>query len=129
LVLGWKWDNHDICWAEAVGFEFLVQFLTAKGPSGAHFRAYGDNTDIVEGSWSGWNRNPQVNDVFKRIHATCATSTCTVHAQYVPSGSNPADKPSHGIYATMALLLPRIAIPPELIPFVCDFDAPFPVPD
>ena len=126
LVPGWKRDSRDICWAEAVGFEFLVQFLTAEGPPGTHLRAFGDNTGVVEGWRSGRSRNPQVNDVFKRIHAICAASSCTIHARYVPSGSNPADKPSRGVYPAMALLLPRITIPSELTPFICDFDSPLP---
>ena len=124
LVPGWKRDNRDICWAEAIGFEFLVQLLTAEGPPGSHLRAYADNTGVVEGWWSGRNHNPQVNGVFKRIHAVCASRGCTIHTRYVPSGANPADKPSRGVYPPMALLLPPIAVPTELSPFVCDFDAP-----
>jgi hypothetical protein len=124
LLPGWKRDNRDIGWAEAIGFEFLVRYIIARNPAGTHLKAFGDNSGVVQGWWRGRSRNSQINNVFKRIHSTLAASACVIHTRFIPSKCNPADGPSRGIYPSPALLLPLLDIPAELSPFIIDFDSP-----
>jgi hypothetical protein len=124
LLPGWKRDSRDIGWAEAVGFELLVRYITSEICPGAHVKLFGDNTGVVEGWWSGRSRNSQINSIFRRVHAICAAALCTIHTRYIPSRLNPADKPSRGVYPPLALLLPPVDIPADLEPFICDFDDP-----
>jgi len=125
LVPGWKADGRDIGWAEAIGFEFLVKHVLQNNTAaGTHIKLYGDNMGVVEGWWNGHSRNWQTNLVFWRIHEISHQQDCTIHTRYVPSKQNPADKPSRGIYASTNLLLPHIAIPKEVAPYVVDFDDP-----
>ena len=123
LVPGWKSDGRDIGWAEAVGFEFLVQAVLATAAPGDHFKLYGDNRGVVEGWWKGRSKNKQTNSVFRRIHEVSNARQCTVHSRYVPSKDNPADGPSRGIYPPSRLLLPVTIIPVEISGFVTDFDS------
>jgi hypothetical protein len=124
LIPGWKTEGRDIGWAEAVGFEFLVRHLIQNITTGTHIKVYGDNTGVVEGWWSGRSRNSQVNFVFRRVHALLQQYNITVHTRYIPSKQNPADPPSRGLYANSSLLLPHIAIPTDIVPYVVDFDDP-----
>jgi hypothetical protein len=57
LLPGWKSDNHDIGWAEAVGFELLFQTLIVSEAPGTQLKAYGDNQGVVEGWWKGHSKN------------------------------------------------------------------------
>ncbi|PSR72775.1 hypothetical protein PHLCEN_2v11338 [Hermanssonia centrifuga] len=76
LIGNWKADKRDIGWAEAVGFEFLVQTIVEAGASKRTFRVYGDNKGVVEGWANGRSRNPQVNGVFKRVHKLLGLVIC-----------------------------------------------------
>jgi len=120
LIPGWKTldGKRDIGWAEAVGFEFLVSTIisAASGSAFQSFKLYGDNTGVVEGWWSGRNRNGEINSVFKRIHNKLETSNFTdrIFTAYVPSARNPADDPSRGIYSSQSLLLPPVQIPTSI---------------
>lgn len=118
LAPGWKTDERDIAWAEAVGMELLIRIILRSAPTGACFKVFGDNRGVVEGWWSGRSRNRQVNEVFKRIHLLLSIHGCTVYTRYVPSASNPADGPSRGIFPEAQKLLPPIELPPELEPLV-----------
>ena len=57
LLPGWKSDNCDIGWAEAVSFKLLFQMLTTSEAPGTHLKVYGDNQGVVEGWWKGCSRN------------------------------------------------------------------------
>jgi hypothetical protein len=124
LVPGWKTEGRDIGWAEAIGFEFLVNHITRITSVGAHNRVYGDNIGVVEGWWTGRSRNRQVNLVFRCIHSVLQQSNSTIYTRYVPSKENPADPPSRGIYPHPSLLLSHIPIAADIIPHVVDFDDP-----
>jgi hypothetical protein len=126
LIPGWKADNRDIGWAEAVGFEFLVlSIIQAQQPDPIPcFKVYGDNRGVVEGWWKGRSRNRATNSVFKRIHDSTESASCVVLTRYVPSAHNPADGPSRGRYPPRSLLLPPIPIPSPLRDLVIDFDSP-----
>ncbi|KAF5346190.1 hypothetical protein D9756_011123 [Leucocoprinus leucothites] len=123
LIPGWKQNNRDIGWAEAVRFYFLVASILLEKEN-IEFRVYGDNKGVVEGWWNGRSKNRPTNEVFKLIHDLTFTKDSTVLTCYVPSKENPADKPSRGIYPPTALLLPAVNIPASLQNFVIDFDAP-----
>ncbi len=123
LIGNWKADKRDIGWAEAVGFEFLVQTILEAGASKQTFRVYGDNKEVVEGWANGHSRNHQVNGVFKRVHKLLGSANSTVIARYVASAENPADGPSRGIFPPERLLLPPIEIPGELQDFIVDFNS------
>ncbi|OBZ73565.1 hypothetical protein A0H81_06526 [Grifola frondosa] len=125
LLPGWKRDGREIGWAEAVGFELLVQTILQHNDEHPHFKVFGDNKGVVEGWWNGRSRNRQVNAVFRRVHAKLDDCGCVAHSRYVVSASNPADDPSRGIYPPSSLLLPPVPIPEELRAFIIDFDAPF----
>jgi hypothetical protein len=124
LVPGWKSGGRDIGWAEAVGFEFLVRYLTLRTSAGTHIKVYGDNLGVVEGWWNGRSRNRQINTIFRRIHEMSHQHDCTIHTRYVPSEQNPADGPSRGIYNFSNPLLSPIPIPTELVEYVANFDDP-----
>lgn len=43
LLPGWKSESRDIGWAEAIGFELLINTLMASSTPGNHFKVFGDN--------------------------------------------------------------------------------------
>ena len=124
LKPGWNIDGRDIGWAEAVGMELLIRFILTRIPRGTRFKVYGDNRGVVEGWWSGRSRNPQTNDVFKRIHLLLRIHGGAVFTRYIPSASNPADGPSRGIFPSFDKFIPSIILPPELEPLVFPHDHP-----
>jgi hypothetical protein len=126
LLPGWKGDNRDIGWAEAVGFFLLALTLVQTQPNtrGKGFLVYGDNKGVVEGWWRGRSRNWPTNLVFRSITAYCETVGIEVHTSYVRSAENPADGPSRGIYGPPHYLLPAVNIPNALRPYIIDFDSP-----
>jgi hypothetical protein len=124
LLPGWKCQGRDIGWAEAIGFELLVRTLLAADSTVKHLKVFGDNRGVVEGWWKGRSRNKLTNEVFRRIHDVASSHGCSIYTRYVPSKENPADDPSRGVYPPPHLLLPAIPCPPELQPFIIDFDAP-----
>ena len=117
---GWNSDGWDIGWAESVGFELLVQHIVSSGASNIHFKVFRDNRGVVEGWWNRHSRNKLTNDTFKRIHSLMDEADCTVITRYIPSGKNPADGPSHGLYPPSHLRLPVVLIPHALQPFICN---------
>ena len=123
LLPGWDQDGRDIGWAEAIGFEFLAISLAKLHPTGGHFKVFGDNRGVVEGWWKGRSRNRATNGVFRRILELQEKWPGTLHTRYVPSGHNPADELSHGIYGPSHCILPAIPIPVEIQHIVVDFDA------
>jgi hypothetical protein len=128
LIPGWKTLNgkRDIGWAEAVGFELLTYTLATLLNDNGHVIVHGDNTGVVEGWWKRKHRNNEVNRVFRRINEFIHNLTYTfdVVTAYVPSASNPADKPSRGVHGPKSLLLPPIGIPEDLKPFIIDATEP-----
>ena len=128
LIPGWQTldGKHDIGWAEAVGFQFLVDAVIWAGRVGECFKLYGDNKGVVEGWWNGRSRNAAVNSVFKQIHDQIESQNFvdSIFAAYVPSAENPADKPSQGIYPPKAFLLPPISTPECLSRFLIDATEP-----
>jgi hypothetical protein len=124
LLPGWKAENRDIGWAEAVGMEFLIIVLLNQCPEGSYIKIFSNNRGVVEGWWKGQSRNKATNTVFKWIHELAASSKCTFLTCYVPSAHNPADSPSRGIYPPENLLLPPTCIPKALQPFITNFDSP-----
>ncbi|THH11637.1 hypothetical protein EW146_g7975 [Bondarzewia mesenterica] len=64
LKPGWKADDRDIGWAEAISFKFVIHILLAQ-PNHSnlhrHLKVSGDNKGVVEGWWNGRSRNRQVN--------------------------------------------------------------------
>jgi len=129
LLPGWKHDNRDIGWAEAVRFEFLVQYIISRNPPGSHLKAFGNNTEVIQGWWRGQSCNSQINNVFKWIHSITAASACVIHTRFIPSKCNLADDPSRDVYPPPALLLPPLDIPAELSPFIVNFDSPLSGPE
>jgi hypothetical protein len=124
LIPGWKTLGgvRDIAWAEAVGFELLVDAVLRIAPPGRHVRVYGDNMGVVKGWWNGRSRNRQVNEIFKCIHEKLEARNAvgTVHTTYTRSKSNPADGPSRGIFPPTSLLLPDLPIPARAAGFLVD---------
>ena len=119
-------SSRDIGWAEAVGFELLIRTLNLAFPGLSRVIVYGDNTGVVEGWWAGRHRNSETNFVFRRIHSILSQTDSVTHVrtEYVRSELNPADGPSRGIFPSPHLLLPRIPIPPSLVPFIIDATDP-----
>ena len=128
LIPGWQTldGKRNIGWAEAVGFQFLVDAVTQAGCAGDCFKLYGDNKGVVEGWWNGRSCNAAVNSVFKQIHNQIESRNFvdSIFAAYVPSADNPADKPSRGIYPSDSLLLPPITIPQCLSRLLIDATEP-----
>jgi hypothetical protein len=98
--------------------------MVQGGASGSAFKVYGDNTGVVEGWWKGRSRNWPTNLVFRRIHRIALDCDSTFHTRYVVSDSNPADNPSRGKYPRQGALLPTCPIPPDLRPFIINYDEP-----
>lgn len=124
LISGWKTRDgkRDIGWAEAVRFELLTYTLTSLLNTDGHVVVHGDNTGVIEGWWKRRHRNIEVNGVFHRINKFIHNLPYTfdVVTLYIASASNPANKPSRGIYGPRSLLLPPTSIPTELEPFIID---------
>lgn len=120
LVSGWKSDGRDIGWAEAIAFEFLIYTLVKVEGARPSVKVYGDNQGVVEGWKRGRSRNRQVNLAFRRFSQFLEAQSMEVIAAYVPSGANPADKPSRGIFPDAASLLPKIPIPEDLRHYIVD---------
>jgi hypothetical protein len=116
-----------------VGFELLIETLIhLKATKYTYIKVYGDNKGVVEGWKTGRSRNNATNAIFRRIHTLCEYYSVEILTCYIPSASNPADKPSRGIYPPNDLLLPHIVIPHDLRPFISDINqhaqqAPTPV--
>lgn len=124
LAPNWQTKGRDIGWAEAVAFEFLVRAIAHIGNAPTCFRVQGDNQGVVEGWRKGCSRNSEVNKVFVRLLDFEEEHRLTVHAKYVASASNHADEPSRGVFPSLSLPLPPIAIPSALEGLIFDFDAP-----
>ena len=110
-----------------MGFELLTYAVLALAlSSDCAIRVFGDNKGVVEGWWNGRSRNSAVNGIFRRVHAHLeATDRIdSICATYVQSADNPADEPSHGIYASRSLLLPPINLPADIGHFLIDATAP-----
>ncbi|KAF7348033.1 Reverse transcriptase/ribonuclease H [Mycena sanguinolenta] len=122
LLPGWKSDERDIGWAEAVGFELVVRALIALDPFRGHAKIHGDNDGVVKGWWNHRSRNREVNLIFRRLHILLKSNDYTVHTRYVCTAANPADGPSRGKFPPRRFCLPRLPIPLELQPFIADFD-------
>lgn len=124
LRKGWQTLNgeKDIGWAEAVGFELLVQYLIQMGGSERNFKVYGDNQGVIEGWRNGRSRNTAVNSVFRRVFSLIDNSSepYSFHPTYVTSKHNPADRPSRGVYSGTELMLPTLPIAVALRPFLID---------
>lgn len=124
LLPGWKNEDRDIGWAEAINMDFLAITLFGQCPEGSCIKVFGENQGVVEGWWKGRSRNKATNTIFKRIHELAAASKCALLTCYVPSAHNPADDPSRGIYPPSNLLLPPIHIPQPLQAFITNFNDP-----
>jgi hypothetical protein len=124
LLPGWQSNWRDIRWAEAIGFELLVQTLSKLGTRAQQIRIYGDNKGVIEGWWKGRSCNPEINAVFRRIHDIAEQTTNTFYTQYVPSKNNPADGPSRGIYPYPQSLLPPVELPTQLQALIVNYDVP-----
>lgn len=141
LVGNWR-SQGDIQWAEAVGFELLTLSVVALASTHQHFKVFCDNTAVVEGWHKHSSRNTAVNTVFRRVHTFLEQTNCVVHTRYViccgtgaqlptllrfVSGTiNPADGPSRGIYLSSDRVLPPIALPDAISPFLVDVDVSAP---
>jgi len=84
LLPGWKADNWDIGWAEAVGMEFLIITLLSLYSEGSCIKIFGDNWGVVEGWWKGRSHNKVTNTIFKQIHELSASAQCTFFTCYIP---------------------------------------------
>lgn len=121
---GWQTldGERDIGWAEAVGFELLVNALLQAyaGSSESHFKVHCDNKGVVDGWRNGRSRNRATNLVFRRIQHLLDSQDnfSSFHLRYVPSQDNPADEPSRGIFPSTHLLLPPIPLPGDLGKFL-----------
>lgn len=118
--------QHDIGWAESVGFELLVCSILISNDNASHtyFRVFCDNQGVVNAWKNGKSRNRETNLVFRRIHDLLEShdNTSSFHLCYVPSRDNPADGPSRGIFPPISLLLPPVPLPAELVRLIYDAD-------
>jgi hypothetical protein len=118
LATRWESQGRDIMWAEAVGFELLVLYLSLLSHEGDHLTVYSDNRGVVEGWWNKSSHTKPTNRIFRRILELSEDCIRTIHTRYVPSAENPADAPSRGRFPPDELLLNDFDIPNELCPFL-----------
>lgn len=91
-----------------------------------HVIAFCDNQGVVDGWRTGKHRNSAINNVFKRIHDFIEHlhHTLSILTRWIPSTSNPADLPSHGIYNSTSQLLPPLPISDQLREYIIDAEQP-----
>lgn len=109
-----------------MGFKLLIYALTTLPSPSGRILAHRDNTRVVEGWWKNHHQNTEVNIVFRQIHKFIHNLPhhFKVVTTYITSKSNPADKPSRGIYGPAKLPLPVIPIPADISPFIIDATEP-----
>ncbi|KDN34221.1 hypothetical protein RSAG8_12689, partial [Rhizoctonia solani AG-8 WAC10335] len=110
LLDGWKSENRDIGWAEAVALEFALDGVIALGISNASITFACDNQGVVYAWAKCRSRNPQQNAVFMKIMDKCSPANIHVIVEYIRSAENPADNPSRGI-PPPSLLPSNLCIP------------------
>ena len=85
LKPGWDKDNHDIGWAESIGFEFLVTTLLILDSTSLPLSVYGDNQGVVDPWRKGQSKNKPTNATFHRVFACLCSPPqaclCTIRAK------------------------------------------------
>jgi hypothetical protein len=106
---------------KSVGRRVLVLNCLSKQSSRLEPHVFGDTNGVVKG-WA----NPAIGTSTSTIHSDDCTlfyKTLGVklsHVMYIPSGDNPADPLSRGIYPPTSSLLPNTLIPTDAQPFLQD---------
>ena len=97
LQPGWKSNDHDIGWAEAIGFELLMHAVLTASYSNITILIHGDNQGVIEAWHHGHSRNKHINLVFRRIVPELLCTDCSIVLRYIPSRTNPTNSLSHGV--------------------------------
>jgi hypothetical protein len=97
LLPGWKSEERDIGWAEAVVVEMAVEWIIVCGTRNASVTIHCDNQGVV-GAWAcGTSRSWQQNETIARVTARAASENLWISLLYIESKLNPADFPSRGV--------------------------------
>lgn len=115
----WKTDGRDIGWAEAVALELALRALHEQGLRDIDLIVHGDNTGAIGAFARGRGRNPNTNNVLRRMHFISRECNIIIVPIYVVSEENLADPISRGTFAgkTVPSSL-SIPLPAELQPFL-----------
>ncbi|KAJ1299743.1 hypothetical protein OPQ81_007329 [Rhizoctonia solani] len=119
LLGGWKSNNRDIGWAEAVALELAIDGVIALGIRNASIVCHCDNQGVVYAAAIGRSRNVQQNVTFIRILDKAASAGLHITIRYIKSAENPADEPSRGVAPTSGVpSTVHIPIPSIYAPFL-----------
>ncbi|KAJ1299538.1 hypothetical protein OPQ81_011096 [Rhizoctonia solani] len=119
LLGGWKSNNRDIGWAEAVALELAVDGVITLGFRNTSIICHCDNQGVVYAGATGRSRNAQQNATFIWILNKATAAGLHIMIHYIKSAENLADEPSRGIVPrSRAPAQVHIPIPSIYAPFL-----------
>jgi hypothetical protein len=113
LKEGWKSDGRDIGWAEMVAVELAVRTLITVKYTNCHVIIHSDNMGVTGALTAGRSRGTRQNAILHEIIKLIQENNIWVSAVWISTQSNPADRPSRGLFLNCSSLY---AFPPK-IPF------------
>jgi hypothetical protein len=95
---GWPSVERNINWAEMVAIELGLRAMISAGFRSTHLLFHSDNQGVIGALNAGMSRNPAQNLILRRIILLFQEADIFLSTKWVPTGLNPADKPSRGIF-------------------------------
>jgi hypothetical protein len=93
----WRYNGRNIGWAEFAAIEIGLIVAISSGHSNTHFTIRSDNQGVIHAIEGGKSRSPEQNMVLQRITLLLNTHNIWISSLCVPSSTNLAGLPSHGL--------------------------------
>ena len=110
-------QDYDIAWAEGLAVFTLLHYLQLHLPRHFRFAIFCDNQVVTSCFKLGRSRNFHLNELLKDIYYLLHINQWDIQINYIPSHSNPADKPSRGLPASGTSIC-NFSLPPSLSAFI-----------